>query len=152
MGLPQLAYAKTSGNHDYNTILDQLTRVYDNPNKVQEAEDRLLNLKQDTDPLAAYIAKFERNLYEAHGHDWPDVAKISAFRKGLNTTLRNRLNQQLNLPRVYPDFLRVVQQLASYSSGSSGSTYHTQKPTIARNNDDRMDIGLLRRMEENDSD
>ncbi|OQD83488.1 hypothetical protein PENANT_c016G07664 [Penicillium antarcticum] len=69
MVLPQLAYAKASGNHDYSTILDQLARVYDNPNKVQEAEDRLLNLKQDTDPLAAYIAKFERNLYEAHSHD-----------------------------------------------------------------------------------
>jgi hypothetical protein len=30
-------------NHgwDYNTILDQLARVYDNPNRVQEAEDAL---------------------------------------------------------------------------------------------------------------
>jgi hypothetical protein len=44
---------------------------------------------------------------------------------------------------VYPDFLRVVQQLASYSSSSGGSTCTTQKPTIARNNDDRMEIGLL---------
>ena len=109
MVLPQLAYAKTSGNHDYNMILDQLTRVYDNPNKVQEAEDRLLNIKQDTDTLAAYIARFERILYEAHAHDWPDVTKISTFRKGLNQTLRNRLSQQLNLPRMYPEFLRIVQ-------------------------------------------
>ncbi|KAL5327967.1 hypothetical protein ACEPPN_005673 [Leptodophora sp. 'Broadleaf-Isolate-01'] len=35
----------TEVSHDYNTILDQLTRVYDNPNKVQEAEDKLYTLK-----------------------------------------------------------------------------------------------------------
>jgi hypothetical protein len=151
MVLPQLAHAKQSGTHDYNTILDQLTRVYDNPNKVQEAEDRLLSLKQDTDPLAAYIAKFERNLYEANGQDWPDVAKISAFRKGLNTTLRNRLNQQLNLPRIYPDFLRVVQQLASYSIGSGNGSGQHSKPASTnpthnyanRNDADRMDMSAL---------
>lgn len=68
MVLPRLAYAKSSG-YDYNTILDQLTRVYDNPNKIQEAEDRLLNIKQDTDTLAAYVAKFERNLYKAYSYD-----------------------------------------------------------------------------------
>ena len=92
MVLPQLAIAQSSSGYDFHTILDQLTRVYDNPNKVQEAEDRLLSIKQDTDSLATYIAKFERNLYEAHGHNWLDVTKISTFRKGLNYTLRNRLN------------------------------------------------------------
>ncbi|OQD60028.1 hypothetical protein PENPOL_c031G04805 [Penicillium polonicum] len=33
MVLPQLATARDSGVHDYNTILDSLRRVYDNPNK-----------------------------------------------------------------------------------------------------------------------
>ena len=117
MVLPQLSQAdKTS--HDYNTILDQLTRVYDNPNKVQEAEDKLYALKQGTDSLHAYMAKFERVLYEARGQDWPDVNKISTFRNGLNSTLRNRLAQQLNLPRKYSDFVRIVQQLAGRSSSS----------------------------------
>ena len=44
-------------------------RVYDNPNKVQEAEDKLYALKQDTDFLYAYIAKFEHILYKARGQD-----------------------------------------------------------------------------------
>jgi hypothetical protein len=145
MVLPQLAHAKQSGVHDYNTILDQLTRVYDNPNKIQEAEDRLLSLKQDTDPLAAYIAKFERNLYEANGQDWPDVNKISTFRKGLNNTLRNRLNQQLNLPRTYPEFLRVVQQLASYSFSSSSGPLPSTRPATSNHhlNNDRMDLSAI---------
>lgn len=83
--------------------------MYDNPNKVQEAEDRLLVLKQGSDePVATYIARFERVLYEARGQAWPDVNKVSTFRKGLNSTIRSRLAQQLNLPRTYPQFLRVV--------------------------------------------
>jgi anaerobic ribonucleoside-triphosphate reductase len=37
------------------------------PNKIQEAEDRLLSIKQSPDEsLAAYIAKFERVLYEVN--------------------------------------------------------------------------------------
>jgi len=117
MVLPQLSQADET-SHDYNTILDQLIRVYDNPNKVQEAEDKLYALKQGTDSLHAYIAKFERILYEARGQDWPDVNKISTFRNGLNSMLRNRLAQQLNLPRQYPNFIRIVQQLAGRSSSS----------------------------------
>ena len=55
--------------YDYNTILDQLTRIYDNLNKVQEAEDKLYNLKQGIDSLHTYMAKFECVLYEACSQD-----------------------------------------------------------------------------------
>ena len=64
--LPQLSQADET-SYDYNMILDQLIRVYDNLNKVQEAEDKLYALKQGTNSLYAYIAKFERILYEARG-------------------------------------------------------------------------------------
>ena len=50
--LPQLTQA-ASGTPDYNTILKQLTRVYDDPKKVQEAEDKLYALKQGTDSLSS---------------------------------------------------------------------------------------------------
>jgi hypothetical protein len=136
MVLPQLSQADET-SHDYHTILDQLTRVYDNPNKVQEAEDKLYALKQGTDSLPVYMAKFERVLYEARGQDWPDVNKISTFRNGLNSTLRNRLAQQLNLPLKYSDFVRIVQQLAGrspssvphpQSSSSNGNGHHHSEP------------------------
>lgn len=161
MVLPQLAHAQSSCEFDYNTILDQLARVFDNPNKVQEAEDRLLNLRQDTDSVAAFVAKFERVLYEAQGQDWPDVTKISTFRKGLNNNIRNRLNQQLNLPRTYTEFIRTVQQLASYTgsshtSGNPSGMSNSTKPGNGRGtgnghtsggggngNGDKMDIGSL---------
>lgn len=141
MVLPQLSQA----DNDFNTILDQLSRVYDNPNKVLEAEDKLYALKQGSDSLQAYIAKFERTLYEAQGQGWPDINKISTLRNGLNSTLRSRLAQQLNLPRVYTDFLRVVQQLSGKSTTSSSSS---TPYTIARLNTlhlhyDPMDVGSI---------
>jgi hypothetical protein len=141
MVLPQLGQAEASNVWDYTTILDQLTRVYDNPNKVQEAEDKLLSLKQGTDSIPAYVAKFERVLYEASGQNWPDVNKISTFRNGLNSTIRSRLSQQLSLPRKYPDFVKVVQQLAGRSSSSlvqSQSTSNNQHREL-----EPMDINAL---------
>jgi hypothetical protein len=116
MVLPQLSQAEDDQIWSYLSILDQLSRVYSNPNKVQEAEDKLYSLKQGTDSLHAFIAKFERILYEARGQDWNDVNKIAAFRQGLNTTIKNRLAQQLNLPRTYAKFIETVQQLAGRSS------------------------------------
>jgi hypothetical protein len=108
MVLPQLSHAESEQLWDYNSILNQLARVYDNPNSQQEAEDKLYALKQGTDSLPAFIAKFEQTLYEAGGQSWPDVNKISSFRNGLNSALHSRLQAQLNLPRVYVDFLRTV--------------------------------------------
>ena len=109
MVLPQLSQAEESGIWDYNLILNQLSCVYNNLNKVIEAEDKLYHLKQSPNNLAAaYIAKFERVLYEARGQDWPDASKISTFRQGLNSSIWNCLAQQLNLPRTYKEFLRIV--------------------------------------------
>ena len=44
MVLPQFSYAETSYVYNYKSILSQLSRVYNNPNKVQEAEDKLHHL------------------------------------------------------------------------------------------------------------
>ena len=42
-------------------------QVYNNPNKVQEAKNKLLALKQGTDSLLTYVAKFEQVLYKTQG-------------------------------------------------------------------------------------
>src|SRR3984957_20808316 len=141
MVLPQLGQVEELQQWDFTTILDQLARVYDNPNKVQEAEDKLLALKQGTDSLLTYVAKFERVLYKARGQSWLDVNKISAFQNGLNSTIRGRLAQQLNLPRTYAEFTRVVQQLAGRSFASSSSPSSSHLPS-ARNGEP-MDISTI---------
>jgi hypothetical protein len=139
MVLPQLSQAELAQSWDYNTILDQLARVYDNPNKQSEAEDKLYTLKQGNDSLPVYVAKFERTLYEAGGQSWPDVNKISSFRNGLNSSLRSRLAQQLVLPRIYSEFLRICQQLASKTAAPP----YEHAPKIAHHSSDPMDVSEL---------
>ncbi|KAJ5347900.1 hypothetical protein MYU51_015415 [Penicillium brevicompactum] len=93
MVFPQLVAARESGEYNFEVILDQLTRVYDNLNKVYEVEDRLLSIRQDSsDSVIAYISRFERLLYEAKGQNWSDVTKISILRKGLISSIKNRLS------------------------------------------------------------
>jgi hypothetical protein len=127
--LPQLAHAESVELWDFNSILQQLTRVYDNSNKVQEAEDKLLFLQQGTGSIPAYIAKFERVLYEANGQTWPDINKISVFRNGLSSTIRSKLAQQLNLPQNYLEFIRIVQQLGGRSSTPFAPSSSTSGPS-----------------------
>jgi hypothetical protein len=144
MVLPQLGQAEETQKWDYNTILDQLTRIYDNPNKVQEAEDRLFFLKQGSDSIITYIAKFERTLFEAQGQDWPDINKISSFRNGLSPTIRSRLTQQLNLPWQYPEFIRIVQQLAGRTQAFQAETSKPDRPYPSQfHNSDKMDLNEI---------
>ena len=125
MVLPQLSAAQASGQWDYQTIIDQLTRVYDNPNKVQDAEERMMAIRQGEDSLSQYLAKFERVRYEARANTWPDHLVISVFRKGLSAKLRDRQSQQHSPPTTYSAYVQLVQQLASHSSYNT-STSHNQ--------------------------
>ena len=115
MVLPQLDAAEEQQTQDYQIILDQLSQIYDNPNKFQEAEDKLHNLRQSNESISAYIAKFEQLLYTAQGQDQPDIIKITTFWNGLGATAHQRLNLQLNLPQDYPRFIYMVQQLSGNS-------------------------------------
>jgi hypothetical protein len=69
--------------------------------------------------VASYIIKFERFLYEAKDHKWDDDRRIDAFHQGLNTTIKNRLAQQLTLPTTYRKFFKTVQKLSSRSGYAS---------------------------------
>jgi hypothetical protein len=145
--LPQL----NTATYDYNTILDQLSCVYNNPNKIQEAEDRLTTIKQGTDSLYTYIAHFERTLYEAHSQQWPESNKITYFRQGLSSILKNRLNQQLSLPCKYDDYVRIIQQLATTATAYTSQVYplstnpYTNRPTSSQPqySTDPMDLNIV---------
>jgi hypothetical protein len=122
-----LNQAEDTSSWNYSTILDQLTHVYNNPNKVQEAEDRLYSIKQGTDLLLSYIAKFEYVLYKVYRQNWPDINKISIFCNSLNSTICSQFLQQLNLLYKYSDFVQVVQQLARRSIQTTVSDNNSTK-------------------------
>lgn len=135
----QLATAEESQSWDFNTILDALTRIHDNPNKTNEAAERLHTIKQGDTHVAAYTQKFERLLFEARGDKWDDIVKINYFKAGLSTTLKNRLSQQLDLPDTYSDFLKTVQRLDRRSDHTYPSTGGGK---LTQNGGDKMDLSV----------
>lgn len=61
---PQLAQAEESQIFDHKTLLDQLSRLCDDPNAKRNAEEKLQSLKMFNDePVNAFLARFERQLY-----------------------------------------------------------------------------------------
>ena len=58
---------------------------------MQEAKDKLYDIKQGSDLIPTYIAKFKHVLYKAYRQDWLDVNKISVFRNRLSPIVYNRL-------------------------------------------------------------
>jgi hypothetical protein len=133
-----LATAETSKSWDFNTILDTLSRVHDNPNKTNEAAERLHTIKQGDTHVAAYIQKFERLLFEAKGDKWEDTVKINYFKAGLSTTLKNRLSQQLDLPTTYAGFLKTIQRLDRRTDHTYTGAGGGQKPQS-----DKMDMSSI---------
>jgi hypothetical protein len=124
---------------DPYTLLDHLGRTYDDPNKVKKAGQRLIELKQGTTPIAAYIPQFERTMFEAGAGTWPDDAKITTLVGGLNKYTRQRIDSQLALPADYDGFVRTLQtlgnQFGSYGqfngqgNGNSNAMEWEQAPT-----------------------
>jgi hypothetical protein len=107
-------------------LLEYLGRIYDDPSKVQKAGQRLLDMRQESVSIAAYLPQFERVLYEAGVNTWPDNAKITALVGGLNKYTRQRIDGQLNLPADYNGFVRMLQTLGnqfgpSYSNNGNGN-------------------------------
>lgn len=145
---PQLAHAEDNHAYDPQTILDQLVRLNDNPNKQQEAADKLQSLRQGDDSLGAFLVKFERLLYKAQANKWSDDAKISLLRSALGSRVRGRLALQIIVPNDYDGFVKLLQKLegsgnqgryhgsdnGSYGQGSSGGGQHDSN---------KMDIGAV---------
>ncbi len=103
----------------------------------------MLSLRQGTDLVPLYISKFERVLYEARGQDWPDINKVSVFQNGLNSTIRGRLNQQLNLPARYPEFVRIVQQLSGRATAPTGPNPPSSSALTHYPRPEPMDINTI---------
>ena len=112
LALPLLDSAESTQAWDHEAIFTLLERVHHNPYAQQEARDKLIHIRQGEEGLSAYIARFERLLYEAGAKDsWPDDIKISTFTNGLRSTLKIPVQQQLTVPSDYNGYVQLVQQL-----------------------------------------
>jgi len=94
-------------------LLDYLERIYDDPNKAKKAGQRLIELRQETMTITAYLPQFEKTMFEAGADSWPDNAKITTLVGGLNKYTRQRIDGQLTLPADYNGFVRMLQTLGN---------------------------------------
>ena len=73
----------------YASFEKELHAIFGNPNRVQEAERQLGNLRQ-TGSVADYVAEFRK--LEARV-DWDDAAKKARFYEGLKNYIKNAMLQ-----------------------------------------------------------
>jgi hypothetical protein len=105
--------------YDYHIILDQFFYIYSNFNKIEEVENKFYKLQQNINSFTIYINRFEYLLYETKSFNWPEANKVFFFRNSLHQIFRNKLTGQLNLPKDYTNFLKIIQQLAGHSTSIS---------------------------------
>ena len=93
-------------------FLTYLTSCYGNPNLKQQALERLADLRQgDKEGFSAFLPRFEKELADSGGADWPDVVQISYLRRSVNAGLEKLLRGQRDMPTDYPGFVRELQVL-----------------------------------------
>jgi hypothetical protein len=143
MVLPQLLQAETNEEWDYQNILDQLERVYDNPTKRDTAASRLQGLRQGNDALPVFLAKFERLLHEANANSWPDDSKIAILRNGVNDKLKAKLDVQLELPGKYDKFVRSLHKLGGHGGSGQGNSPGTFGKLLTPRTDEPMDLSMM---------
>lgn len=122
MVLPQLLQAEDNGVWDFQTILDQLERVFDDPTKRDTAAARLQGIRQGSDSLPVYLSKFERLLHEANANSWPDDSKVAILRNGVNDKLKAKLDVQLELPTKYEKFVKALHKLGGHGGSGQGNS------------------------------
>jgi Retrotransposon gag protein len=156
MVLLKLYQAERDEMWDYESILMDLERMFDDPNKKDSAASRLYNLKQGGDSLLVFLSKFERLLHEADANRWSDDSKITILRHAVNEKLQNKLDVQLELPRTYDKFVKALQKLGGHGGGPvlnvgfrgssemySGTTAPTHSLVLSK----PMDLSVLKESE-----
>jgi len=143
MVLPQLVQSENNGIWDFQTILDQLERVFDNPTKRDTAVARLQGIRQGNDALPIYLSKFERLLHEANANTWPDDSKIAILRNGVNDKLKAKLDIQLELPTKYETFVKSLYKLGGHGGSGQGNSFGNSGKLPAPRIGEPMDLSTM---------
>lgn len=74
--------------NNFEDFIDAMSQMFDDPNRGATAEAALLALRQGRRPVTEYAMEFKRWAVDT---DWNDAAKMSFFRKGLCSALKDEL-------------------------------------------------------------
>jgi len=79
---------------DPEQIFSFFQRLCHNPREHQEAIQRFSQIRQrDDESIIAYLARFERLLFEARASSWPEISRITTLHRGLRQSLRQKLEE-----------------------------------------------------------
>ncbi|KAM9324770.1 putative ATP-dependent DNA helicase HFM1 [Gastrophryne carolinensis] len=82
-------------------FINAMSQMFDDPNRGATAEAALLALRQGRRPVTEYAMEFKRWAIDT---DWNDAAKMSFFRKGLSSALKDEL-ARAEAPLGLDDFI-----------------------------------------------
>jgi hypothetical protein len=93
---------------DYPQLLEYLEQAFSNPNRVQNAQDRLYILKQKNQDFSVYLSEFQRLALEG---EMPDSALTPLLYQGISRELQDMLLHNPAPTREFQPFARHLQEL-----------------------------------------
>lgn len=103
------------GLFDPDRYLQYLASIYGDPNSQARALDRLRHLRQkENEKFSAFLPRFEKELADSGGAEWPPYMQINQLEGALNLTMRDRLVGLINLPRDdFGAYIQILQTIGS---------------------------------------
>ena len=149
--------AEDTQSWDPEVLFSYFQRLCHNPREHQEAVQRLSTVRQrDDESLVAYLARFERFLFEADAMSWPDTARISSLHRGLRTSLRQTLEESEDslFSLSYDSYVEQVQRLEHRTRRHQNQPARNQSQTTRppeqvfltkdHQPEDKMDVNVVR--------
>ena len=109
MAIPFADKAAQTGYYDPDSLLDYLKGYYSDPDTNRRALERLRRIRQKkSEPFAAFLPRFEKELIKNNGAAWPDHIKILYLKRALSAKLTDRLITTPLDRQNYPDIVKVI--------------------------------------------
>lgn len=93
---------------DYQQLLDYLEQAFGDPDRVQNAQNRLYNLKQKNQDFSVYFSEFQRLALEG---EMPESALTPLLYQGISRELQDMLLHSAPTSREFRLFSRHLQEL-----------------------------------------
>jgi len=93
---------------DYQQLLEYLEQAFGDPDRVQNAQNRLYNLKQKNQDFSVYFSEFQRLALEG---EMPEGALTPLLYQGISRELQDMLLHNAPASREFRPFSRHLQEL-----------------------------------------
>ena len=108
---PWMKLSDENPSYDDKGLLEQLRVLYEDPQAVQRATQKLNDMKQGAKTFNIYLAEFEAILWDAGGSAWEDRVKMAFLSRTLSRELQTALIT-IEIPVMYEEYRRKLLDVA----------------------------------------